>query len=405
MSRPWSAALIGCLVAGSSAATDSSPGNSRAGCSSGIDTKMIPLPVYATLPNEGDTFGVMPVFLRVCDANQRTESIIAPSVTWNDVIHATGTFRWFHYPTDDQTLTLVASVSTRINSGVLLVWRDLPRAPGASTSEIELRWQRSVFYRFFGLGPDTPAEAESSYTRVRGHAAARRGRNLGGNWNVGVTVHFDRDVVQDVGVPGLPLSRREFPAAPGMGGSTLLGQAVDARFDTRERGENSERGFFTELTAGVVEGLAGSPTYLRSHAQVRALWPEVGWISGAARFDSRVVSSPRAPFYAQSSLGGAYFLRGFTEDRFIDQNAWTFEMEQRTRLFQTHIYGVTADWRIDPFIAVGQVYRAVDEAVSHPRVAAGVGFRAWVRPNVLGRIDVANGGEGWKVYVEIGYPY
>jgi hypothetical protein len=34
-----------------------------------------------------------------------------------------------------------------------------------------------------------------------------------------------------------------------------------------------------------------------------------------------------------------------------------------------------------------------------------MGFRAWVRPNVVGRIDVANGGEGWKVYVEIGYPY
>ena len=75
--------------------------------------------------------GFMPVFLRVCDANARTESIIAPSITWNDVIHWTGTFRWFHYPADDQTLTLIASASTRINSGVLLQWRDLPRRPPA----------------------------------------------------------------------------------------------------------------------------------------------------------------------------------------------------------------------------------------------------------------------------------
>jgi len=405
MSRLWWAALIGCLLSGPPAAATGSPGGSGPECPAGLETRIVPLPVYATLPNEGDTFGVMPVFLRVCDANQRTESIIAPSVTWNDVIHETGTFRWFHYPTDDQTLTFVASVSTRINSGVLLLWRDLPRAPGAFTNEIELRWQRSVFYRFFGLGPDTPAEAESSYTRVRGHAVARRGLNLGGNWNVGVTVLFDRDRVQDVGVPGLPLSRRQFPDAAGMGGSTLLGQTIDARFDTRERGENSERGFFAELAAGAVEGLAGSPAYLIWHAQVRALQPEIGWISGAARLDWRGVSSPRAPFYAQSSLGGAYLLRGFTEDRFVDQNAWTFEMEQRIRLFQTHIYGVTADWRIDPFVAVGQVYRALDEAFSHPRVAAGAGFRAWVRPNVVGRVDVANGGEGWKFYVEIGYPY
>jgi hypothetical protein len=66
---------------------------------------------------------------------------------------------------------------------------------------------------------------------------------------------------------------------------------------------------------------------------------------------------------------------------------------------------VTADWRLDPFVGLGQVFGATDRALSHPRVAAGVGFRALVRPNVLGRVDVATGGEGWKVYVEIGYPY
>ena len=139
--------------------------------------------------------------------------------------------------------------------------------------------------------------------------------------------------------------------------------------------------------------------------QIRVLVPETEWLSAAARFDWRAVTSSEAPFYAQSSLGGAYLLRGFTEDRFIDRNSWTLEMEQRTRLFQTHIYGVTADWRIDPFVAVGQVYRALDQVFSYPRVAVGAGFRAWVHPNVVGRIDVANGGEGWKVYVEIGYPY
>ena len=96
-------------------------------CPIGLETRFIPLPIYATLPNEGGTFGFMPVFLRICDANQRTESIIAPSVTWNDVIHLTGTLRWFHYPSDDQTLTFIASASTRINSNVLLQWRDLPR--------------------------------------------------------------------------------------------------------------------------------------------------------------------------------------------------------------------------------------------------------------------------------------
>jgi outer membrane protein assembly factor BamA len=381
------------------------PPDQAGGCEGDMRTRLVPLPVFATLPNEGNTFGFMPVFLRVCDANNRTSSIIAPSVTWNDVIHWTGTFRWYHYPSDDKALTLIASLSTRINSGVLLQWRDLPIAPGAATTEVDLRWQRSVFYRFFGFGADTPESAETSYTRIRAHVFARRGLNIGGHWNAGASLLLHHDGVQDIGVPNLPLSPRVFPAAPGMGGSTILGQGLDLRYDTRRNAEFSEEGFFAGGEGVVVEGLSGSPAYLRGALRVRALHPELGWLSGAARLDWTVVSTPDAPFYDQSTLGGAFLLRGFTEDRFIDQNAWTIEFEQRIRLFQTHVYGVTADWRIDPFIAVGQVYRSLDHVFSTPRVAAGLGFRAWVRPNVVGRVDLAWAGEGLKIYVEIGLPY
>jgi len=392
-------AIAGCLLATAASAA------SGPGCPGGLATRLIPLPVYSTLPNEGSTFGVMPVFLRVCDENQRTESIIAPSLTWNDVIHGTATLRWFHYPSDVETVTVVASASTRINSGLLIQWKDLPRNPGFLTTEVELRWQRSVFYRFFGIGPDTPEENETSYTRVRGHASARYGLNFADAWNAGATLLFHRDEVQPLGVPGLPISPHVFPDVPGMNGATTLGQSIDLRYDSRPNGENSERGIYADAAFGVVEGLAGSPTFLRGRVRFRGLLPEAGWTGTAFRLDWTAVSTSEAPFYDQGTLGGAYLMRGFTEDRFIDRGAWTIEIEQRSRVFQTHIYGVTADWRIDPFIAVGQVYGPLHELFSHPRVAGGVGFRAWVRPNVVGRIDVGAGGEGWKVYIEIGYPY
>jgi hypothetical protein len=395
--------LAAAVLAPGAGAQESS--DAQGGCEGGASTRVVPLPVYATLPNEGDTYGFMPVFLRVCDATNRTLSILAPSVTWNDVIHATATLRWYLYPSDDQSLTFIASLSTRINSNVLFQWRDLPRRPGAMTTEVELRWQRSVFYRFFGLGPDTPDDAETSYTRIRAHLSARRGLNLGGGWNAGAAILLHHDRVQDLGVPGLPLTRRTFPSVPGMGISTIFGQAADVRYDSRPNAEFSDHGFFAGTEAGVVEGLAGSPAYVQGAVRLRALHPEFGWLSGAARLDWTMVSTPDAPFYDQSTLGGAFLLRGFTEDRFIDQNAWTVEVEQRIRVLQTHIYGVTADWRIDPFVAVGQVYRSIRHAFSEPQITYGVGFRAWVRPNVVGRVDLAAGGEGLKIYVEIGYPY
>ncbi len=371
----------------------------------GAATHLIPLPVYATLPNEGNTWGVLPVFLRVCPDGERTESIIAPSLTWNSVIRFTGTFRWYYYPDDDTAMTLLGSASTRTNFNTLFVWQRLPTATGVWTNEVTARVQRSVFFRFFGLGPDTPTAAESSYTGLRAYATARRGKNLAPHLNLGATLGIERDAVESIGVPGLPLSRRAFPDAPGISGATLASQDLDLRYDDRRGGDYAERGFRLDVSAGVVEGFSGSPTFLRAGVQARGIVPELDWVSGAGRLYWSGVTSGAAPFFHQSTLGGATLLRGFTEDRFIDRQAWTLELEQRIRLFQTHIFGVVADWRADPFVAVGQVFGAFDDAFSRPQVTAGVGFRAFVHPNVVGRVDVANGGEGFKVYVELGYPY
>jgi hypothetical protein len=393
---PLAAFLIAPLLAAAAASAD---------CPGSYGTSLIPLPVYATEPNEGSTYGAMPVFLRVCNANGRTESITAPSLTRNDIIDATITLRYYGYPSDSQALTVIASLSTRINSNLLLRWADLPREPGLFTRDIELRWERSVFYRFFGFGPDTSGSQETSYTRLRAHANLRGGLNLGGGWNTGLALLLHRDDVQDIGVPGLLLSKRAFPGAPGMLGSTTLGETVDLAYDDRPSGDYSDRGKFADLALGVVQGLAGSPSFARGRLRLTAVAPELSFVSFAGHFEASFVTTADAPFYDQSSLGGSFLLRGFTENRFVDKNAWTLEAEQRIRLLTLHIFGVTADARIDPFVGVGQVFRAVDHAFSRPRPTAGAGFRAFVHPNVLGRIDVATGGEGLKVYVEIGYPY
>ena len=318
--------------------------------------EILPLPVYTTLPNEGNTFGAMPVFLRVCPENARTESIFAPSVSWNDVIHFTGTVRWYDYPSDDTTLTVVASGSTRINYNGLFWWQSLPSEPGKWTDDITVRLQRSAFYRFFGIGPDTPTSAETSYTGLRAFVVTRRGLNVAPHVNVGITIGVEHDAVQAVGVPGLPLSPLVFPDTPGMKGATTTTQGIDLRYDDRHGGDYAERGIRLDAGGAVVEGLAGSPTFLRGAVQARGIFPEFGRVSGAARIAWTGVSSTAVPFYHQSSLGGSFLLRGFTEDRFINRQAWTVELEERIRLFQTQIFGVVADWRIDPFVDAGQVF-------------------------------------------------
>jgi hypothetical protein len=388
-------ALVAYAVRGAPAAAD---------CE--LRTQTLPIPIWATLPNEGETWGFMPVFLRVCPEDERTESIIAPSLSWNSVIHTTGTFRWFHYPTGDTTVIVVGSVSTQTNRNGLLAWQHLPGAVGAVTEEVTLRLQRDVFYRFFGLGPNTAVEAESSYTRVRALASARVGLNVAPHLNLGVAAWIEADDVQDIGIPGLPLTRTAFPGVPGMSGSSVASQALELRYDDRRGGDYAERGLRIDASTGVAEGIARSPGYLRGSFEARGVWTELDGLSGAARASWAGVSSGMVPFYLQSALGGSLVLRGFMPDRFIDQQAWTVEVEQRVRLFRTHLFGVTADWRVDPFLSAGQVFARFDDALSRPRAAGGLGLRAFVHPNVLGRIDVAKGfGEHLSVYVELGYPY
>jgi hypothetical protein len=380
-------------------------GRAAAVCPSRLTTQLIPLPVYATQPNEGATWGVLPVFLRVCPDDQRTEAIIAPSLTWNSVIRYTGTFRLFAYPSADTTYTAIGSVSTRTNFDVLLRRLRLPTAVGTTTDEVWFRAERSVFQRFFGFGPDTPASAESSYTGRRYVASARGGLNVAEHLNIGLALGLERDEVESIGVPNLPLTTQAFPEAPGIHGATLAWQGLGVRYDDRVGGDYAERGFGAEVGGAVVEGLEGSPTFLRGYLQLRGIVDEAPGLSGAARLWVSAVSSRDAPFYQQSSLGGSSLLRGFTEGRFYARRAWTLDLEQRLRVLQTAIFGVLTDWRIDPFVSTGQVFDRPGEALSRPRFSAGVGLRAFVHPNVVGRIDIAAAGEGVKVYVEIGYPY
>ncbi len=376
-----------------------------ADCPSATDTTVLPLPVWATDPNEGSTYGAMPVLVHVCKATNQTEWIVAPSVTWNSIIELTGTLRFYDYPDPVTSFTLVASASSHVNYNVLGIWERRPTDVGDFTDEVSLKVERSIFDRFYGLGPDSPGSAESSYTGSVLRLKARHGLNLPAHVNVGLTVGFERDGVDDQGVPGLPLAPQMFPDAPGMGGATTLSQGLDVRYDDRVNRDFATSGLLLQASAAAVEALDGSPDFFRFGAEARLVWPELRWLSGASHVYWSAVTAGGVPFYLQSELGGAFLLRGFNFGRFIDRQAWTVELEQRVRILQTHIFGVTTDWRIDPFVTVGQVFADWDAALDRPQLAAGVGLRAFVHPNIVGRIDLSDGGEGLKVYVEIGYPY
>jgi hypothetical protein len=81
-------------------------------------------------------------------------------------------------------------------------------------------------------------------------------------------------------------------------------------------------------------------------------------------------------------------------------------LEERIRLFRWEIFNVTADWEAAPFIDFGAVMSSFDEATEKSfEFNPGIGIRAVVRPNILGRVDVGFGKDGPAVFVGLGYPF
>ena len=366
-------------------------------------TQFFPLPMYTTAPNEGSTYGFLPVFMRTQD--DWITSITAPSISWNTSAHFTGTFRFYRYLALLQSWHLILSASTVINRSFWLEYDDDRRIPHAFTKNLVLRVRRNLFFRYFGLGPDTPEDGESSYTRLYATANARIGWNVTSNLNLALYGELRGDRPERHAISGLPETQDLYPDAPGLGGSAFVRGGFSIRYDTRPQSDYSRAGFVTELTGNVAQGLTGVGRFAQLGGTARGLLPELSFLQGAARFYWMQVFGTDVPFYDQASLGGEDLFRGFQEDRFIDMGAWEVEVEQRVTLFQTHIFGVVADWRIDPFVSVGQVYGEGAPPWSHVRAAGGAGLRAFIHPAILGRVDVAYGGEGVRAYVMLGYPY
>jgi hypothetical protein len=378
----------------------------------GPSTKIFPLPMYATTPNEGNTYGFLPVFLRVGSSAAIT-SITAPSISWNAAAGVNTTFRFYRYLDPARTYSVIAAASTHVNRTLLVQYEDAGREPGRTSGNGMLWVRRNLFYRYFGLGPETTKADESSYTRLLATLNGRWGYNVTSHLNVGGLAEVRADGTQAHAIFNLPLLHDRYPDAPGIDGAALARQGVSVRYDTRQGpgteapgGVYAPSGFYTDLSASIAEGLTGfHHLFGQLTWDTRALIPETSFLQLAGHaYWTQVVGGGDIPFYYRPSLGGELLLRGFPEDRFIDNGAWAIGVEQRVRLLETHIFGVTTAWRIDPFVTAGQVYQGA-ALLSHVRVAGGLGFRIWVKPNVLGRIDVAFSDEGLRAYVVLGYPF
>jgi hypothetical protein len=270
----------------------------------------------------------------------------------------------------------------------------------------QFRWQDFGQVAFFGSGTSSLESDLSEYhlrsSNLVGYAAYRPARwaevgasvgwlqpsilDRGGFFKrprVDASDRFADDIVYTRGdQPGfvhseasVKVDTRDFAGHPSRGG---LYRTAVSRYSDRDNGLFS----FTRYEAEAAQFLPVG--------EGRVVLAVHTWLVGSDTGDGQVV-----PFYLQPSLGGSNSLRSYADYRFHDRNLLLLNVEGRVALM-THVDAAV-------FMDAGNVAARFGD-LSLDKRSYGVGLRLHSRRQTFARVDLAHGGEGWRVLFRLTEP-
>ena len=366
------------------------------------------LPAISTDPNSGPTYGILPVLVLSDKVNHHIRHLFAPSLTYNETFGQTITGRYYFYPTDESQLYTTVSDSTHINRTVKIRYQDTAFLDGRAFIRAEGYYDADGSLRFFGIGPGTHSEAESGYVGRNKVIHADMGVNFLRYCRASLGLRYRRMGIDSNIVSGIQDLATEFPTVPGLSEENTVVQEFHLLWDTRDSPVTPAQGSSGEIFFEKTSLAWGSDAdYIRYGLEGKRFFP---WMEGK---QSTVihglydwVNGPNIPFYELATLGGRETLRGYGDGRFTDQGRLLFNIEQRMLLTSLNLLGVETRFEVGPFFDLGTVFPRPG-AIQRKNFygVTGGSFRAVVKPNVVGSVDVGVGKEGPAVYVGIDYPF
>src|SRR6185369_255107 len=379
-------------------------------CAENVKVVTIPLPVIASSPNEGVTTGALTAFLVHNDRDEVT-SLIAPQLNFNPNFGTTLSLYGVFYPSPLRTVEFNLSHSTRVNEDYEARIRDLTLLDGKLETNLFLYHFSDGSSRFFGLGPGTLESSETNFGGVEDGFTYTGAYPMFGDVYFQLGERLRKARIKPGAVEDLPFTKDRFTesSAPGLNGFTAHAQKVALLYNSLDSITMPLSGGYARVSLeGSAKGLGSEADYLRYEFEAKGILPidqEKRFIT-AARFLYSQVTGSDVPFMERPSLGGENTLRGYGRNRFIDSTALIFNLEERVRLFRWTVFDVNADWEFAPFIDIGAVSGSLGTLIGESfRVNPGLGLRAVVRPNIVGRVDAGWGKEGLAVFVGLGYPF
>jgi len=369
----------------------------------------VPLPVVAVSPNEGVTLGGLSAFL-FHNRNDELDSLLAPQINQNPHFGTTVSLYGAFFPSGTTTIETTLARSTRVNEDYELRVQKDPFPLGEHETSLFLYRLVDGSSRFFGFGSGSEKDGETNYANDEWGGTASYGWRVGRHYQIVVGERLRQVRIREGGVGDLPFIRERWSEreVPGISRFTAHAQRISLVYSTLDAPQMATFGGYGRIS---VEGsgrfLGSSADYRHYEIDLRGYVPKgsTRFITAFRGLYSQTLGHD-VPFLERSILGGETTLRGYGRNRFIDSSLILLNLEERIRLARWEIFGVNADWEIAPFIDCGGVMERLTTLKWSDLVATpGIGVRAVVRPNVVGRLDIGFSTEGPAFFVGLGYPF
>ena len=372
----------------------------------GAEIAFIPIPYVSSVPNEGPSYGVMPVLMM--HEGDVTTGIFAPAIDYNEALGVSFAFRYFGYPRSGRTYAFKAGQSTEDQSDYYAWFEDPGILGGRMAMRVELTYINDRVRRFYGFGSNSSEDDETNFTQGEIGFVGWVGYNIIPTFQARWTERFrfiriGRGVLDEV-----PPVWELFPDAPGLDEPFISAHRLTLIYDTRDSVESPTEGEYIGGFFEISDERLGSETSFRRYGvDLRKLIPSPRRkLILVFRALLEVLNGDRIPFYEQSTLGGDSDLRGFGLARFVDKNKFIVSVEGRYRVLELHWFGLLSEIELAPFVDMGQVFRSFQLfEFEHFQFVGGAGFRAVVHPRVVASVAAGMGREGINVFATLGYPF
>ena len=383
-------------------------------CAEQVKVVTVPLPVIASSPNEGITYGALAAFL-VHNKKDEVITMLAPQINQNKYFGTSGSLYIALNPSLERSIEINIAQSSNINYD----YETRVRQSGLLGGKLEINAFLAAFAdgsaRFYGFNARSNSQQETNYTDEEITYNISATYHLGRKYYIELGDRFRHVSIRRGAVKKVPYTGDRFSSADvaGLNGFDTHAPRISLIYSSLDYKTLPTYGGYARITfEPTIKALGGVENYRHYEVEAKGYIP----LDEAKRFISvfRLMynqtlgdtNNSKVPFLEQSILGGENTLRGYGRNRFIDNSFLLLNLEQRIRLFRWEIFNVTADWEVAPFIDLGAVMESLDKASSKNfEFNPGIGFRATVRPNIVGRVDIGLGKDGPAVYVGLGYPF